>query len=177
MTRDELFLETVADLKEKLQSGSNYHLLKTAGLLRLLLLDNPSLLGQVQKGRVRGIRFKIVEVNPPAGCIDWFLGDGLDPNDSPPNPKIVNVTLPYLLSTVIIQQDGVDSSIKDVIRYVSHILGGIHAGSPNEDADIILKNLDEHFELGGGQATIYSLKAVSRVVLTALEPLCEKIIL
>lgn len=171
MDRDSLFLEVIDDLRAKTVSSTPYDILKSAGLIRQLILDMPTLVSIVKRGRIGKIHFKVKNLRPMPGVDAWFIGDGLDPDTSPPIGTIVTLSLDEFLKVIVLQENGNNITIKEVVRYVAHILGGVHAGTPQEKSDIILDELDKHWKLGNQGAPIYSLAAIARVVLKALEPL------
>jgi hypothetical protein len=50
-------------------------------------------------------------------------------------------------------------------------MGGVHAGSPNEEKEKVLEAVNSRFAIGGTRASLRQLQAISRVVLKGLEPL------
>lgn len=171
MTRDELFLETIEDLRDKTSSGRPYDVLRSAGLLRQLLLDKPTLLSIVSKGRIGKVFFKVKNPGPIPGADTWFLADGLDPTTSPPIGVTYTLNLDEFLKVIVIHDGKHSLTIKDVVRYASHILGGVHAGTPDEESDVVLDAMDKEWQLGSRDVPIYTLAAIIRVVLKAIEPL------
>lgn len=169
MTREELFLNTLEDMRNRLSTNKVYDLLMTAALLRKLLLDLPSLISIVKRGRQRRIWFTIGSAQPYAGAVLWVLGGGLNPIHN--TGHIKQVSLDDFLATTVIQVEGRDITIKDIIRHVSHISGSVHAGTPTEEADLILAEVNHIFQVGGADSTTFSLRAINEVVLTALADL------
>jgi hypothetical protein len=84
---DRLFLATLDDLEPRLQEGgSEYNVLGIARLLRMLLIDSPSLADKVSRPRNHDVRFtinarepiwKLFPHEPPP--VLWWVGDGFDP--------------------------------------------------------------------------------------------------
>jgi hypothetical protein len=81
---DRLFLATLDDLEPRLQEGgSEYNVLGIARLLRMLLIDSPSLADKVSRPRNHDVRFtinarepiwKLFPHEPPP--VLWWVGDG-----------------------------------------------------------------------------------------------------
>jgi hypothetical protein len=88
----QLLRETLADLRERLSDAvtqtdatrRQYHALKIAAALRLLLLDERPLVTQASAPyRKIKVRFRIRPVQPDKDSEAWFANDLLDPSDAP----------------------------------------------------------------------------------------------
>lgn len=184
MDRDQLFLDTLADLRERVEAGGDYSLVKATALLRQLLLDREPLVDQVnRKHRIRllylvggkpeesiaGLRSMIPELA--------FLGllDLLHPSGLPPSaprellPKDRFLRLPVLFIT------GRTYTVRDLIEHAAHVLGGVHSGRPEGEHERVLAEFQQLF-VGGQLPQIRSLRSISLVVLDALEPLREAVL-
>jgi hypothetical protein len=176
--RDRLFLETLRDLEARSAGGATeYEVLRSAVLLRQLLLDQSPLLHQVNRDRKIPITFranirepiwKIAGSPPPAV---WAKQDGLDPETALAVSEVADLDLPAFLSQVIIISGGVELTVRDVIRQVAHVLGGVHAGSEREPVEHALAAVSASLRILGLDPVIRSLEAVGRVVVRALRPL------
>jgi hypothetical protein len=104
----------------------------------------------------------------------WSIEDGIDPNTAPfPNVKEVNVE--GFLQKQIMVIGGREITIKDLIKHMTNVEGGVHPGVTKTEKDRILKEIGQNFVIGGLPAGIRLLRAVSRVVLKGLEPLRQKV--
>jgi hypothetical protein len=84
MRRDDLFLETIADLRYRLRADSrHYDALLAGALLRKLLMDGDRLVDVVNRKGTRRleVRFRVRLFNPSANpdIFFWYSGNGLDP--------------------------------------------------------------------------------------------------
>lgn len=155
--RDRLFLETLQDLETRSAGrATEYEVLRSAVLLRELLLDESPLVHQVNRDRKVPITFRanvsdpIWEIagSPPPSF--WARQDGFDPDTAAMRaPQIADLDLPAFLSQVIIVRRGTELTVKDVIRQVAHVLGGVHAGSAQEAEEHALAEVSASFRIGG----------------------------
>jgi hypothetical protein len=177
---DQLFLETLNDLEPRLERGrSEYEVLAISMLLRLLILDNPTLLAKVNRSRPERIRFvvnardpvwKLAGLDPP---IFWSIEDGFDP-DTAPVAVPLEVTLDELLGRVVMTIRGLEITVKDVIRQALYVSGGAHPPRPPETAvEEALAN--SGMFLTGYPAGLSSLLAIGRVVVKGLAPLRARV--
>jgi len=97
VNRDQLFLNLMADLQSRVATPDEYGMLKTAALLRQLLLDSPRLVDEVNRERRLKITFRVMEKDAyvqmllDSGATFYSVEDGLDPNTAPfGNPRDVN---------------------------------------------------------------------------------------
>jgi hypothetical protein len=141
------------------------------------VLDQSPLVHQVNRDRktpitfrvnVRDPSWKIVGSPPPSF---WARQDTFDPDTALTAPQIAELDLPAFLSQVIIVSGGIELTVKDVVRQVAHVLGGLHAGSAKEASEHALAAVSASFRIGGLDPVIRSLEAVGRVVVRALQPL------
>ena len=90
MNRERLFIRTIEDLDNKLNSTDDYEILMIAGLLRKLLLDGGALLDQINSRMGLKIRFVVNNVSllaPVPGAILVSVSGILNPNSvSVPTP-------------------------------------------------------------------------------------------
>jgi hypothetical protein len=70
---------------------------------------------------------------------------------------------------------GREITIKDLIKHMTNVEGGVHPGVTKTEKDRILKEIGQNFVIGGLPAGIRLLRAVSRVVLKGLETLRQKV--
>jgi hypothetical protein len=183
MDRDELFLETLRDLDRRSSASdvTAYEILRSSLLIRQLLLDQHPLVRAVNKGRDVELRFRINGRKPIwmlAGTerpVFWTIQDGLDPETALTLSVPATVDLEQFLSHVIMVSRGSELTVKDVVRQVAHISGGVHAGAPREEVERVLLEVSESISVGGLDPVTRSLLAIGRIVVRSLEPLAERI--
>jgi hypothetical protein len=134
---DQLFLETLRDLEKRTgTAASEYELLRSAALLRQLLLDESPLVHQVNRGRhlrfafrvnVREPIWKRVGTDPP---VFWSRHDGLDPETALVSAEIAEFKWGGFLGALVMIVDGRNFTVRDIIDQTAHVLGGVHAGTP-----------------------------------------------
>lgn len=181
MDVDTLFLETLADLRRRSNSGSEYDVQQVAALLRKLLLDGRPLMDAANRSRQMRIRFLVKDGSPSqdlilsTGPAFYALQDGFDPATSlVASVRVADVGRDGLLERGLVFMDGVWFSVADIIAYVSHVEGGVHRGPPKGDKQRALAATS--IRIGGYDSPVVrSLLAVARVVARGLEPLETRI--
>lgn len=182
MKRDRLLLETISDLRQRVERPqSEYELLGAAGLLRLLLLDQHPLLSLA--GKAHGFKpcFRVtwpVEPMPIGGHLPvfWASMEGLSPRWHPhPNPGVMYLRRDGFLALEILWVRTQHYTVKDLMGQAAHIEGGVHAGDPKSDKEQVLSRLAEGFRVGGASPVTRSLRGIGAVVLDAAEPLGDRL--
>lgn len=176
MKVEQLFVETLIDMDQKLRSNpSEYDLLKVAGLLRPILLDNPPLLDSAGAATSLDAKFRVVkpgpvqiapevkremdaawaklhETRPEVKRVDIAVsirGDLLTGEPSEPGDQVLELSRQDFLNHPIgfILND-VDYSVESMLRVAANSLGGIHNdGKPNRN--IAAEELRKYMEQGG----------------------------
>lgn len=176
--KEHLFLKTYEDIEKRLTEEDSYGILQISALIRKLLLDDSPLVDQVNRNYKKKIIFEITQTQlyqPGIPAPDFFsVQDGLDPDTSRPGKQKIQINRDNFFKTPILLVKGKEYSIKDIIQYEAHVMGGVHAGSPKSDKDEILKKIENLF-VGGYRPSLRQLKAIARVVLKAIKPLKESI--
>lgn len=177
MNIDQLFLETLLDLKSKTESTKPYDNFMAAPLLRKLLIDSNSLLNRVNRNRHIKITFVCADYIVPNmdGVALWAILDGFEPDNNPPSFNSVSLNRDKLLKQVLMVYEGNNLTVYDVIKYICNVAGAVHSEDPEEEKEQILARIDDQFQFGGNGALVESLKSLSRVVLAALQPLVSAI--
>jgi hypothetical protein len=177
-TRKRLFLGTLADLETKSQSNDPYEVLGISALLRKLLLDSHPMIDQVNKGHRLTIRLTIADPDTPYRRAVlthnprfFTVADGIDPEVGFPNSQIVSVTRDRFLSTPVLFVQGHDYSIRDVILFAAHVMGGVHAGSPKTEKDRTLTVIEQRYLIGGLPVALRQLRSIAKIVSLGLAPL------
>lgn len=188
MDRNLLFVETLNDLRQKLeQPSSEYNVLKVSALLRQLLLDSPRLVDVVREDwkKRHGKKFKIVYRIAIGGAYEqavlalkpaiWAVADGLYPPDALASKPVRPVSLDDLLRTRILIVGEYQYTVKDIIRQLAHVEGGVHAGTPEDDKELLLTSIGHQVSIGGHSMVVASVRAVGKVVYAALQPLKDQL--
>ena len=171
-----LFIKTLADIDERLDSADDYDVVRVTALLRQLLLDQHPLVTVVNHSHRLKVRFRIA-VTPglPAelhtATSVYLQLESLDPDMEFPRGKIQEVSREEFLNIIVIIAYGERISIREIIRYTAHVAGGVHSGSPKDDKDRIMNDMAQRFYIGGYQGGLMQLLSISRIVRKALEPL------
>lgn len=175
MDKDQLFIKTLEDVEKKMESRDGYEVLMISGLLRKLLLDDDPLIYQVNRDRKLKIFFIVNDRQPPSGdksLVFWSVEDGFDPNTSVPHlTKPLKVNKDQLLKRQIMIINGEAVTVLDLIKFLSNVQGGVHAGRPENIKETTLQEAQKYLGIGGLPAGIRSILSISRVVVKGLEPL------
>lgn len=181
MLAEWLFVETVADLRDRSHdpaSRSRYELLGIAPLLRKLLTDRGDpLLVTVKRARhetAPGFRIRPWQV---PGSADESLNYLIRLS----GPELVGdaatgaLTADQFLAARVGMVEGQDLSVKQVIRYYAHVEGGVHFSDPDEDGQEAMSSMAPVL-LGHTTGQIEILGYLGQVVVDALTPLCDSIL-
>jgi hypothetical protein len=175
MDKDYLFLKTLEDIEKKLQSKDGYEIFMVSGLLRKLLMDDYPLIDNVNEQRRLKIKFRInnrkLPIRDPSLKF-YSMEDGFDPDTSVPHktfPLEVNKSRLLKSKLMIIDREVIE--VRDLIKFLSHVMGGVHSGRPKNSKEIALLEIQKYLGLGGLPAGIRTIMSVARVVIKGLEPL------
>lgn len=187
MDVDRLFLHELAELDRRVRTNDEYATLMIAANLRKLLLDaRPLALAVNETRRLRltflvndqredpaSLRARIVE----AGLFLWARQDGFDPFTAKPGSLPPSeLRLGELLNVILLMWRGYEATVHEVIDYVAHVEGAVHAGAARSAKDIALREMAQQVAVGGSTPVVRSLMAVGRVVLRGLAPLRDRVI-
>ena len=99
----------------------------------------------------------------------------LDPDTASPGKTICEVDLEKFLKTTILVKDGKEYSVRDVVAYEANVDGGVHLGSPEEQAHKEIIDINKSILIGGYSPLLRQLKSIGRVVLKGLKPLRDDV--
>jgi hypothetical protein len=184
MDTDALFVATLdwlhrASSRDPLDA---YEMVLTSGRLRLLLLDGAPLVHTVNRERRLKLVFDVGDHSPPPPPLPqplfWAVPDGLNPNhmSTTHNVPMLSLSLDEFLARRILVYEGVDVTVKELIRHAAHVSGGVHAGEPENDTERKLDELAEAMLAQGMPMGVRCLRGVVWVVLDALAPLHAAIV-
>ncbi|TVY01524.1 hypothetical protein FPV58_12975 [Mycolicibacterium porcinum] len=202
MKIEQLFVETLIDIAHKLRSNpSEYDLLKVAGLLRPILLEN--LLDDASAAASVDVRFRVVKPAPPTVPPElqrqmdeaWAKVRETRPDvkpvtvavavggnflsDDPAFPGDVVVELPrkeFLKHGIIIYNDE-DYTVEHVVRVAANSLGGIHNdGKPNQNKrSEELRNYMQGSNMCGRSMLGWYVSQIAECTLRACEPVADEL--
>jgi hypothetical protein len=197
MEAERLFIETLDDLAERARwQSSEYALLRSAGLLRELLIDEKPLVCQVTKSGRPQPRYRIRRRKPEPSGDPWFWLGGIDPEHpvAPEHPDadrlaelvgaIETVDLKGLLAVQMIclgaegrRQGGALTylTVRDLIRYHAHVSGGVHHDAAWESQHLALEQFPVRIGYGTIPIELMAIASIAPVVLRGLAPLREAV--
>lgn len=172
---ENLFLSTLDDLAARIISADEYTILGASALIRKLLIDDFPLVDQVNRQHRLKIAFEISESSPSIPSVPdptvWSVQDGLDPETSRPGKPRRTLSRDKLFSTVLAVVGGHSYTLREIVLFEANIMGGVHAGSPREEQEMALAELNKIMAIGGHRASMRQLQAIGRVVIRGLAPL------
>lgn len=172
---EHLFLATLMDIEAKLKEGKRYDLIRSAGLLRQLLLDETPLIHEVNRAYHLKVEFEVIDyriIPPLTPDMHWR-----DPDPSYfPGAKTVTVNLKPFLNVPVLTVEGTTASVGDLIRASANAKGGIHLGRTRTAEQGLLIDWDSAFTILGEEPSLAAISGVCWVVLRALQPLANRIV-
>ncbi|MFA6970745.1 MAG: hypothetical protein WC208_05000 [Gallionella sp.] len=179
---ERFFLHTLQDIEQKLAANDSYKLIRLSGLIRHLLLDKQPLLHKVNVGYGLELQFPVSAglTSPARDELHELLHhDGqtllhaiaLFPNGAPS----IEITLDEFLRTKCLWYRGIDITVKNVIRTIAHIRGGVHTGEAKDEVDETLLSLEREITTESNPLPLDALKDIARVVNAAATPLVHAI--
>ena len=155
--------------------------MRIPGVLRLLILDSPSLTTQVNRAFRIKYKFRVGAVitrdfvadNPTfAGVADGFDPGRFDGIAAPPGyPDPREVKLANFLHLPVVYAAGKTVSVVELIQHFAYVEGLVHSGGPTTEHDEQLLRVRKVLQLGGSAAGLREIRAIGSVTLKALQPL------
>lgn len=181
MLAEWLFVETVADLRDRSHdptSRSRYELLGIALLLRKLLTDRGEpLLATVKRARQEvKTEFRIRPWQAPVvadDSLEYLVR--LSGSELVGDAETEALTADQYLAARVGLLEGRDLSAKQAIRYYAHVEGGVHFGDPKEAGQEAMSSMVPVL-LGNTTGQIEILGYLGQIVVDALTPLCDSIL-
>lgn len=175
MDKDLLFIKTLEDIEKKMKSQDGYEIFMISSLLRKLLIDGYPLMDKVNQSRKVKVTFRINDRKLPLGdptLTFYSMEDGFDPDTSVPHLRHpIEVDRGKLLKAEIMVIKGEVITIEDLIKFLCHVEGSVHAGTPKNTKEQALKEIQKHLGVGALPPGIRTMLSISRVVLKGLKPL------
>ena len=170
-----LFMETLKELEARVSAQDPYMILGASALIRKLLLDDFPLVDQVNRQYRLKLTFEVTEPpNFPPGLPEpmfYSVQDAIDPETVRPGKAKKTVNRDQLLSYVLAKVDGRPYTLREIVLFEANVMGGVHAGSPKEDKDRLLHEINKMVAIGGYRSSLRQLQAIGRVIIKGLAPL------
>ena len=181
MNPEILFVRTLEDIEKKLQANDPYELLGISALLRKLLFDSNCLYDLANQQYKIKLKFVVGNDHAPNSkhLTDgsfWSQQDSFDPNTAPPHVIPIEISRKTFAKKVILITGKNEHTVIETIKYVAHVVGGVHVGAPETNKEAELQKLDQLNNLGGHSMVVRQLLSIARVVLKAMDPLKQKIL-
>lgn len=180
MTENEyLFLKTLEDIENKIQSNESYEVLLIAALIRKLFLDSTPLVDQVNKSFKIKFKFVVACLDEPflesieslPGTTYFNTLNSIDPESGVATIIRKSLNKDQFFQMIVIITGEHRYSVKDVVRYLAHIRGAVHIGEPITAKDHDFKCADQMVRVNKIEGSFESLRAIARIVIRALSPL------
>ena len=148
MNPEILFVRTLEDIEKKLQANDPYELLGLSALLRKLLFDSNCLYDLANQHYKIKLKFVVGNNHAPTakqlreGSF-WSQQDSFDPNTAPPHVIPIEISRKNFAKRVILVTGKSEHTVIETIKYVAHVVGGVHVGAPETSKEAELQKLDQ----------------------------------
>lgn len=172
---DRLFVETLLDIDQKVESGTPYNLIRAAGLLRQLFLDATPLVNEVNRSHRIRLSFESIDASRDETQLipdyDWC-----DPDASGyPGSRTKWVNLQAFLKIPCLKNQDRVATVADVIKACANAKGGIHRGIAKSPMEQAVVEFDDSFQFGTVEPSTRTIAGICRVALRGLRPLISAI--
>nr|WP_290226295.1 hypothetical protein [Trichocoleus desertorum] len=168
------FLETLRDIESKFLERKRYGLIRSAGLLRQLLLDSNALAHVVNQKYRLPIRFRVMDYRTPPPGNPTMHWQSLDPTLYPKSPTI-DINLDTFLKAPCLKMTSSQASVRDVIRACANAMGGVHMGTARTAQEKVVVDMEDVISIMGEGPTISALSNLCRISLRAMLPFVNAI--
>lgn len=177
--KEVLFINTLNDLSNKVNSNEPYEILLASALIRKLLLDDAPLLHQVNRKYKFKFEYHVGDILEPPDAqeklIAWGALDGIEPDNDSGESEVIKKTEKTFLAMIIGAANGKDYTVKDLVKYVANVMGGVHPGSTEAQQKEKLHILENYY-VTGLNIPLAQIRSIAKVTLRALKPLKEKLL-
>lgn len=166
---EQLFIDSLRDLDQKVIAQTGYALVRAAAILRQLLLDSQPLVHLVNRKYGHKLIFEVRPYQTPPSLPVMFHRRDMNPEIFP-GAKTNAVALDEFLALPVLHCGNVTSTAKDLIKACANAKGGVHwgnAGSPREQR---ILDVDQQLAPGPLDASLIGIANIGRVVLRGLRP-------
>lgn len=182
MNDETLFLRTLDDIHKSIHSNDEYEVLRASALIRQLFLDGGvSLFDRVNRTHRLKIAFEIAENDNslkailPEVYIHARFAE-LDPQSCPQHWTRKKLKRDDFFAFKVATVEQHEYSIKELIIYAAHIMGGVHSGDSQDDKQKNLEKLRGLYLFSNINTALLFIKSVGGNILKTLTPLRLKIL-
>ncbi|HYF29957.1 MAG TPA: hypothetical protein VD993_02450 [Chitinophagaceae bacterium] len=172
LSDQDLFLSVMQDLRNRVSAGKVYDMIKACGLCRHLIADKHPLAHAVNRDHKIELVFTVVDwdsfpLSKIRMDIKWFT---ISPNTMLER-ETVGLSLKQFLAHKLLGFHQFDFTVCDVIRNVSHLMGGVHSGPPYGVEERAFLAFQRAIKETDPPLIVYAITAICEVVIKGLEPL------
>lgn len=181
---EELFIDIYNDLRDKLDAGNKYNLIKASGLVRQLLFDGVPLIDQVNREYKLKILFRTQKNRPKFGDFVYEHGQKwetvigvtfINPNHND-EQFISHVKRADFLNYPVLHFADLDFTVLEILKICAHVYGGIHSGKIEDQKDTYLDWANKTLSYKDGvSCAVKSVGDITAIVLDAIKPLVDAI--
>ncbi|MGZ5191402.1 MAG: hypothetical protein ACXWCZ_10305 [Flavisolibacter sp.] len=147
-----------------------YDMIKACGLCRQLITEKRNLVDQINRKYNIDLIFTVVDWEEFSKLRTQILWITIDPTNRS-NDKTLQLNLEQFHAHVLLKFHQFDFTVKDVIRFVSHLMGGIHSGIPEHVNERAFLAFNKAIDESSPPLIVYAIKAICTVIIKAMEPL------
>ncbi|HNP31795.1 MAG TPA: hypothetical protein PKN96_00730 [Flavobacterium sp.] len=179
---EKIFLHTVQDLGERSEMANIYTILRASGMIRQLLVDNNSLLDQINRDYKEKILFRVQ--SKPDVLMErfdengkklnkWFGINFIFPDKDSKDVELLKKDDFFKYKLLSFGEH--EFSVLEVIKICANKYGGIHSEDIKDEREQLLDRLNSSFALLNFDCVFYSMHGIMRVCNEALLPLSKRI--
>lgn len=180
--KEKIFINTLVELKGRVEKLTLYDILKCSGLIRQLLVDSNCLLDQVNKKYRLDIRFRVQQRFKFPDYFDEKTGKKgktlfsfvfIHPSESSTSVEFLKKDEFFKYELFNYQNE--DFNVLDVIKICANKYGGVHFDKMKKEKEINLDIANSLLKFNDSSSIFHFLHGISKVCLEALEPLRKEI--
>ena len=181
MDDEALFIRTLKDLYQSINSNDEYEVLRASGLIRQLFLDGDnSLVERVNRTHRIKLKFEIVEPKVPRNIVPkpaiWLSFVEINPKIAPSDWIRKKLNRDKFFAFIVASIEEHEYSIRELIKFAANIMGGVHSGVSKDDKQKNLEKLKGLYFFPNINTALLFIKTIGRNVLETLLPLRNKIL-
>jgi hypothetical protein len=181
MNDEALFIRTLKDLQKSINSNDEYEVLRASGLIRQLFLDGDnSLVDRVNRTHRIKLEFEIAESKVPLNLVPkptiWASFTEINPKIAPSGWTRKKLNRDKFFAYKVASIEEHEYSIRELIKFASNTMGGVHSGISKDDKQKNLEKLKGLYFFSNINTALLFIKIVGRNVLETLTPLRNKIL-
>lgn len=180
--KEKIFLNTIDELKERLNKLTEYDILKSSGLIRQLLIDGNSLVNQINEEYKIKILFRVqkrFEFPEPEALPDGTIPKviyGMNfilPEEASSNVEMVNIK--DFLKYILLTNGEEEFSVLDVVKICANKYGGIHIENVKNPREKSIDTLHNHFKFNDSSSILQNMHSIALICFNSLQPLVDAI--